>query len=155
VIAAGPPAEWTAGQTAAHAGVSHHEADKVLRRFAAAGIVERVDIPGRPHRYSWTPTLAYLTTTAAVSFDTVIDPICGMPVPAATPHLATDGPEDVRFCSLNCLVRWRAANRSRRGTVDQVHTRLATDSAAGWDGATAPRSTMNPASQELSVRTSP
>ena len=64
--------------------------------------------------------MAYLTTTAAAAIDPVIDPICGMPVPADTAHMATDGPEKVRFCSLNCLVQWRATNRTRRGTADQV-----------------------------------
>lgn len=110
VVAAGPPAEWSAGEVAAHAGVSHHQADQVLRRFAAAGIVERVAT--RPHRYLWAPAMAYLFDGRTGDGDP-IDPVCGMPVPFGTTHIARDGDREVRFCSLPCLVRWRRATRPK------------------------------------------
>lgn len=86
-IAAGSGAEWTTGQTGAQAGVSHREADQVLRRFAAAGFVERLDIPGRPHRYRWAPSMACLTATAAAAVDPVIDPSAACPSLPTPPTL--------------------------------------------------------------------
>lgn len=112
VMAADPAAEWTAGEVAAHAKVSHHEADQALRRFAAAGIVALVDAPGRPHRYRW--TLGELAPVDIDGGEEAIDPVCGMSVPPESRHVARDGDREIRFCSLPCLVRWNAG--ARRGS---------------------------------------
>lgn len=111
VVAGTPATEWAVGEVAAHATVSHHEADQALRRFAAAGIVTRLDLPGRPHRYRWTLEMRYLADGRTTPGWDLVDPMCGMPVPADSPHVAHDGDLDVRFCSLPCLVRWNAATR--------------------------------------------
>lgn len=114
VMAADPAAEWTAGEVAAHAKVSHHEADQALRRFASAGIVAEVAAHGRPHRYRWALTMAEYTRVD-VGGEEAIDPVCGMTVPAESRHVARDGDREIRFCSLPCLVRWNAASATRRG----------------------------------------
>ena len=111
VLAADRARAWTAGEVAAQAGVSHHEADQALRRFAAAGIVTHSRSPGAPHRYQWTAAMAYLFgLETTVQF---VDPVCGMPVPEDSPHVVHDGDRDVRFCSLPCLVRWRSGAAGR------------------------------------------
>jgi len=111
VVASTPDRDWTPGEVAAAAGVSHHEADQTLRRFAAAGIVDHRRVPGHGHRYRWHAEMAYLRDGDLEGL--TIDPVCGMPVPPGTPHTALDGDEVLRFCSLACLVRWRS-NRRRR-----------------------------------------
>lgn len=98
-------------EVASHAAVSHHEADQALRRFPAAGIVTRLDLPGRPHRYRWTLEMGHLADGTTTSGWEVVDPVCGMPVPADSPHIGHDVDLDVRFCSLACLVRWNATTR--------------------------------------------
>jgi YHS domain-containing protein len=106
---------WTAVGVAREARVSDHEADEALRRFAAAGILERLDDPGQPRRYRWRPEMSYLHEGSDPPGR--IDPVCGMPVPAGSPHIAQDeGEGEVVFCSLPCLVRWRSEHRggSRR-----------------------------------------
>lgn len=112
VIAADAGRDWSAGDVAAAAGVSHHEADQALRRFASAGIVDHAHVTGQGHRYRWHPDMGYLRT-ASVD-DVAVDPVCGMPVAAGTPHVARDGDTEVRFCSLPCLVRWQSSQRRRR-----------------------------------------
>ena len=114
VMAADPAAEWTVGEVAVHAKVSHHEADQALRRFAAAGIVAHMAAPGRPHRYQWALTADDPAEVDIAGREQAIDPVCGMSVPAGSRHVARDGDREVRFCSLPCLVRWNAASTTRR-----------------------------------------
>ena len=115
VLAGSESTIWNATTVAHEAEISDHEADQALRRFAAAGILERVDDVGRPRRYRWRAEMSYLHR--GVTPTGVVDPVCGMPVRADTPHraMAADGSE-VSFCSLPCLVRWHHAHR-RQGTT--------------------------------------
>lgn len=102
---------WTAAGVARDARVSDHEADQALRRFTAAGIIDRLDEPGHPRRYRLRPEMAYLHDGGDPPGR--VDPVCGMPVPEDSPHVAEDDGEEIAFCSLPCLVRWRAAHRGR------------------------------------------
>ena len=96
---------WTATAAARAAKVSDHEADQTLRRFHKAGIVY-LDGARRPRRYRWRAEMAYLHE--GIEPNRARDPICGMPVAADAPFFVEDGALIVRFCSLACLVRWRA-----------------------------------------------
>lgn len=100
---------WSVASVAREAKVSDHEADQALRRFSAAGILERVDEPGHPRRYRWNPDMSYLHDGREP--EGRLDPVCGMPVPPDSPHTAEQDGVEVAFCSLPCLVRWRAAHR--------------------------------------------
>jgi hypothetical protein len=91
---------WTAGGVARDARVSDHEADQALRRFSAAGIVERLDEPCRPRRYRWLTEMGYLHDTSEPVGRR--DPVCGMPVPAESPHIVVHDGLEVGFCSLRC-----------------------------------------------------
>lgn len=102
----------TAAEVARDARASHHEADQALRRFAAAGIVERIDEAGRPRRYRLHEEMAYLATGQERTG--TLDPVCGMPISEDSPHVIDDGEERVVFCSLPCLVRWRHRHRHPR-----------------------------------------
>ena len=113
VLAGAPDRDWAAGEVAAAAGVSHHEADQALRRFASAGIVHH-RVRGQSHRYRWHPDMGYLRQGDVSG--PAIDPVCGMPVPPGTPHTARDDDTEIRFCSLPCLVRWRSDRHRRRAT---------------------------------------
>ena len=113
VLAGVSDGRWTAGEVAAAAGVSHHEADQALRRFAAAGIVDRIRVRGRSDHYRWHPEMSYLRE--GHNGDLPIDPVCGMPVPPDTAHVAADHDgASFSFCSLPCLVRWRSERRRGR-----------------------------------------
>ena len=112
VLAGAPDHDWTPGEVAAAAKVSHHEADQALRRFASAGIVDHSHLRGQGHRYRWHPDMRYLRQDAVSS--SAVDPVCGMPVPPETPHSALDGDTEIRFCSLPCLVRWKSDRRRGR-----------------------------------------
>jgi YHS domain-containing protein len=101
---------WTAGGLAREAKVSDHEADQALRRFKAAGIVELLDEGCRPRRYRWRPEMDYLHDTSEPTGRR--DPVCGMPVPAYSPHLVDHDGRELGFCSLRCLVRWRSEHRA-------------------------------------------
>lgn len=110
IVAGGPDRPWSAAEVARHSALDVHEVDRVLRRFAAAGIVEAA-AGGRGWRYRWAPGMAYLfdDSSPGVGPDAVVDPVCGMPVPVDSPHRrdGTDG-VPVLFCSLVCLVRYDA-----------------------------------------------
>lgn len=106
---------WTVAAVARYARVSDHEADQALRRFGAAGILERVDEPGHPRRYRWRREMAYLHEGTEPAGRR--DPVCGMPVPADSPHVAEDDGQEVAFCSLPCLVHWRVERRGRRRLI--------------------------------------
>ena len=109
VLAESEAMTWTVPAVARDARISDHYADQVLRRFASAGIVERVD-DGRPRRYRWRAEMSYFHHHAAPVG--TLDPVCGMPVPPDSAHRAVDdGGNDVAFCSVPCLVRWRHAHR--------------------------------------------
>lgn len=114
VLAGAPHRDWKAGEVASAAGVSHHEADQALRRFASAGIVDHSHVRGRGHRYRWHPEMAYLRHGELSSLP--VDPVCGMPVPPGTLHSARDGDTEISFCSLPCLVRWTSNRRRRRAS---------------------------------------
>lgn len=115
VLAGGPDRDWTAGELAAAARVSHHEADQALRRFASAGIVHHTHVRGHGHHYRWHPDMDYLRLGADEG--AAIDPVCGMPIPPGAPHTALDGGTEIRFCSLPCLVRW--SSQRRRGPASR------------------------------------
>lgn len=113
VLAGSSSHVWTVADVDREARVSDHEADQALRRFTAAAILERIDDPGHPRRYRWRPEMAYLHDGSDPPGR--IDPVCGMPVPANTPHVAQDDDgREVAFCSLPCLVRWRSEHRGGR-----------------------------------------
>ena len=116
VVAGHPSAAWSVGEVAAHARVSHHEAAQALRRFAAAGIVARFERPARSDQYRWALEVPALLDGTSADTQQAVDPVCGMPIPPDSPHVVHDGDVDVRFCSLPCLVRWRAASRGSRRT---------------------------------------
>ena len=114
VLAGSSTQTWTATAVAREAQISDHQADQALRRFTAAAILERVDEPGRPRRYRWRAEMSYLHN-ASESPAGRIDPVCGMPVPDDSPHVAADDDgHEIAFCSLPCLVRWRTEHRRRR-----------------------------------------
>lgn len=118
VLAGSSTEVWTVAAVATEARVSDHEADQALRRFTAAAILERINDPGHPRRYRWRPEMSYLHEGR----DPLgrIDPVCGMPVPAGSPHVAQDDDlGEIAFCSLPCLVRWRSEHRggSRRSRL--------------------------------------
>ncbi len=106
---------WTRADVAREAQVSDHEADQALRRFSAAGILEPLAASGHPRRYRWRPEMAYLHDGTEPSGPR--DPVCGMPVPANSPHVADDDGQEVAFCSLPCLVRWRSEHRAHRHEI--------------------------------------
>src|SRR3546814_19893499 len=60
VVASTPDRDWAPGEIAAAAGVSNHEADQALRRFASAGLVDPPQVRGHGHRYPRPSDLAYL-----------------------------------------------------------------------------------------------
>lgn len=103
---------WTAAAAARAAGVDVLDADQTLRRFGAAGIVERE--PGSAgSRYRYGAEMAYLSTEDVGAADGELrDPVCGMPVRADTPHVTDDHGIVVRFCSIACLLRWQRADRT-------------------------------------------
>ena len=112
VIADSETTTWTVAVVARDACVSALETDQVLRRFAAAGILERVDDKGRPRRYRWRPAMSYLRRGTSPTGSP--DPVCGMPVASDSAHRAVgDDGEEMLFCSLPCLVRWRRATARR------------------------------------------
>lgn len=115
VLAASPQRVWTAGDVAREARVSDHEAVRALRQFSLAGIVERLDEPCRPRRYRWRPEMGYLHRTSEPTGR--CDPVCGMRVPADSPHIVVQDGREVVFCSLRCLVRWRSEHRARHETT--------------------------------------
>src|SRR3546814_11660953 len=74
VVASTPDRDWAPGEIAAAAGVSNHEADQALRRFASAGIVDHRHVRGHGHRYRWHADMAYLRGDDAEGL--AIDPVC-------------------------------------------------------------------------------
>ncbi|MBI2708600.1 MAG: hypothetical protein HYX34_02770 [Actinobacteria bacterium] len=108
VIAGSASNDWTVGVVAREARVDHHEAEQALRRFTSAGILEAVDGQGGvPSRYRWRSEMRYLHDGGDPPGRT--DPVCGMPVSANSPYVVPDvDGEDVAFCSVTCLVRWRS-----------------------------------------------
>ena len=112
VFAGSQSRTWTVADVAREAQVSDHQADHALRRFSAAGVLERADEPGHPRRYRWRPEMAYLRDGTEPPGRQ--DPVCGMPVPVDSPHIAVDDGRTLAFCSLQCLVRWRTERRTGR-----------------------------------------
>jgi YHS domain-containing protein len=106
---------WTRAEVASDAQVSDREADQALRRFRAAGILEQLARRGGPRRYRWRAEMAYLHNGTDPTGR--LDPVCGMPVPANSPHVADDGDREIAFCSLPCLVRWRTGHREHHEDV--------------------------------------
>lgn len=113
VVTTGRTRWWTSAGVARHTRTDPHEVDQELRRFAAAGIVEPSAAAGRATRYRWRNEMDYLLTLGPADGPGDIDPECGMPVPAGTPHelRAADGTV-TRFCSLPCLLRFRRRHRT-------------------------------------------
>lgn len=111
VLAGSPDEAWSARAIAERSHADPHQVDIALRQFTAAGITETA---GHSHTgdrlYRWHPTMAYLHQDDGTSTETA-DPVCGMPVPASTPHTETTDHQVQRFCSLRCRTAWRAASR--------------------------------------------
>lgn len=101
---------WTVVGVAEDALVSDEGADLALRRFTAAGIIERLCEPGRRPSYRWRREMAYLHDGSEPCGRR--DPVCGMAVPTDSPHVVEHEGHQVAFCSLPCLVRWRAQHRT-------------------------------------------
>src|SRR3546814_11427895 len=60
VVASTPDRDWAPGEVAAAAGVSNHEADQALRRFASAGLVAQRHMRGHDQHHRWHAEFAYL-----------------------------------------------------------------------------------------------
>ena len=107
-----PDAWWSATEIADHTGTDVTEVDQALRGFAAAGILhDHVGAAGR--RYSWHRDLRYVFDGTSPTGE-LIDPICGMPVAADSPHVGHDtGGAALRFCSQVCLTAHRRRLRRR------------------------------------------
>lgn len=121
VLAGSQSRTWTVADVAREAHVSDHQADQSLRRFSAAGVLERADGPGHPRRYRWRPEMAYLRDGNEPPGRQ--DPVCGMPVPVDNPHTAVEEGREIAFCSLQCLVRWRTERRPSARRDAQVARR--------------------------------
>ena len=112
MVVAGAAHHWWTSVTAARAAhVGELDADRVLRRFAAAGIVDR-SVGRTGSRYRYGAEMAYLDDDDADR--DLRDPVCGMSVPIGTIHTVVDDGLTVRFCSLPCLARWQRRQRVRR-----------------------------------------
>lgn len=113
VLAGSETTTWSVTAVAREAQISDHEADRALRRFAAAGILERLDDRGHPRQYRWRPQMSYLHHGEAPAGP--LDPVCGMPVRADASYSVVDQDgHDVFFCSMPCLVQWRHEHRRQR-----------------------------------------
>jgi len=98
---------WTADEIATHADVDVGDVHRALRRFAAARILVEEAGHGGRQRYRWRSELSYLFD--GTSPPGLVDPVCGMPVEAGSPHAATDTTgAAVRFCSAWCRAAFRA-----------------------------------------------
>jgi len=100
---------WTPASAARAASVDGLDADRALRRFAAAGIVDQ-EVGPAGRRYRYRAEMDYLQGDIDVD-DELRDPVCGMPVAADTPHVADDHGRVVRFCSVPCLTLWQRSQR--------------------------------------------
>lgn len=120
-VAGAPERVWPVGDVAAQAQVSHREADEALRRFLAAGIVDRIDAAHR--RYRWSAAMRYLATPDMQ--DDSIDPVCGMPVDGTTAHVVEHDGVMLRFCSLPCVVLWRSTHRREHQPMTDSSPRIA------------------------------
>lgn len=110
-LAGAPDQAWSAKAIARQSRVDPHEVDIALRQFGAAGIAEDAGrLPTEDRLYRWHPTMAYLHQADGTSTDAA-DPVCGMPVPTATPYTETADGQAQHFCSLRCQAAWRAASR--------------------------------------------
>lgn len=119
VVAGGLERVWSSAEVARHAALELHEADQVLRRFAAAGILESSE-DGRIRRFRWAPAMAYLFDAAPMVTDpdVALDPVCGMPVPVDSPHRRERPDGFVLFCSPVCVARYDAAQRRGAASFD-------------------------------------
>ena len=100
IVAGGPDRPWSAAEVARHSALDVHEVDRVLRRFAAAGIVEAA-AGGRGWRYRWAPGMAYLfdDSSPGVGPDAVVDPVCVACRFRSTRRTGATGPMGCRCCS--------------------------------------------------------
>jgi YHS domain-containing protein len=89
--------------------VDDYEIDVALRKFAAAGILERVVPEAGPAQYRWRDEMRYLfEAVLPPNAEDVIDPVCGMPVAPESPHVLRDASgQAILFCSLDCLTIFR------------------------------------------------
>ncbi len=93
---------WSALDLATQTGVEPREAERVLTRYLAAGIVQDVASAGG-RRYRWRSDLNYLLGTGDAGSQW-LDPVCDMPVTADSPYQADDPTGQTwRFCSSVCL----------------------------------------------------
>ena len=101
------PQAVSAAEIAAGSGLPEREVERVLERFVAAGIVEKLGAP-RSRRFRWRSDMDYLFGSSGEASEWV-DPVCGMPVWDGSPHLAEDAfGRPQRFCSSLCLAAFLA-----------------------------------------------
>ena len=107
---------WSVDEIAERNQLPLDQVERVLEEFHAAGIVEPIEVTGQ-RRYRWRSDMNYVFGAREPSAEW-IDPVCGMPVLAQSPHVA----EDVygrprRFCSSLCLTAFRAFPSTFSGPV--------------------------------------
>lgn len=112
-VGSNPESWWSAVEIAKHAGFDHAEVDQVLRSFAGAGILHERTHPSGARLYCWYHELRYLFDGTAPRAE-LVDPVCGMPVAADSPHTGHDPTgATVAFCSRWCQAAHRARLRRR------------------------------------------
>ena len=102
---------WSAPEIARLKDLEVRTVEAVLDRYAAAGIVEAIDIPAG-WRYQWRSDISYLFGTGP-SAPELLDPVCGMTVDKWTPFRYDDPLGGLWvFCSAICLSTFQAAPRA-------------------------------------------
>lgn len=102
---------WSAVEIASLKGLDVKAVEAVLDRYADVGVVAIVESEVGV-RYRWCSDMRYLFG-AGSSEVTMIDPVCGMTIDAATPYRMADGSGTLwLFCSSTCLASFRARPRS-------------------------------------------
>ena len=106
---------WSATDLGSQAALAPAAAARILRQYAAAGIVEEAE----DGRYRWRADLSYLFGNHGDG-PASLDPVCDMPVTADSPYRSIGAQGRVwRFCSSVCLAAFTAAPQafSRSATV--------------------------------------
>lgn len=109
---------WSAREIAARERSDLDAIAEALVRFDDAGIVESAPTStGR--RYRWRPEMNYLFDE--LGRGAAWDPVCGMPVPANSPHVAEDlHRRTTRFCSSLCRAGFLAFRGTFSGPAPEV-----------------------------------
>lgn len=106
-VGSNPDSWWTGSEIAGHTGFDPLDIARILRGFAAAGILHE-QRRGQGRRYRWHDDVRYVLD-GTTPRGAMTDPVCGMPVRADSPHLDTDAEgATVRFCSRFCQLAFRS-----------------------------------------------